>query len=177
MPELGVRFAGFGGQGILTAGYLLGLASTIHGGKNALQTQSYGPESRGGASLCDVVISDETIHRLKMNALDVLVAMSQEAYGKYRGLVKADGIIIYEQNLIQIEKEDESKVVAVPATKIAMELGSRMMANVVMLGALCASTGLVEAEALKTVIKGQFPRYADANLKAFEEGMKLIERR
>jgi len=175
-PEFGVRFAGFGGQGILTAGYLLGLAATIYAGKNALQTQSYGPESRGGASLCDVSISDEPIRRLKIKTLDTLVVMSQEAYDKYRKLIKTDGRIIYDKSLVRIEEEDRPKAVGVPATKIAIELGSRMMANVVMLGALFGATKLIDAEALKTAIKNQFPRHAEANLKAFEEGMKQVER-
>lgn len=177
MAELSLRFAGFGGQGIITAGYLLGLAATIYEGKNALQSQSYGPEARGGASRCDVIISDGPIYRLKTKTIDVLVAMSQEAYNRYRVDVKPDGIIIYDEHLVKIEKEDEPRSVPIPATKIAIGLGSKIIANIVLLGSLSAAKKIVAPEALKEAIKSQFPRHVEVNLKAFEEGVKQVEQR
>ncbi|MEM4298078.1 MAG: 2-oxoacid:acceptor oxidoreductase family protein [Nitrososphaerota archaeon] len=177
MAEFSIRFAGFGGQGIITAGYLLGLAATIYAGKNALQSQSYGPEARGGASRCDVIISDEPISKLSTKTLDVLVAMSQEGYNRYRGHVKPDGIIIYDEHLVKVEKEDEPKSIPVPATKVAMDLGSKIMANIVMLGSLSTIKKIVSPEALKEAIKAQFPRHVDANMRAFEEGVKRVEQR
>jgi len=167
-----VRFAGFGGQGIIKSGIIVGAAACIHGGKNAVQTQSYGPESRGGACKSEVVISEEDIDFPKVTSPDVLVVMSQHAYNEYADDVKAGGTVIVDESMIPHEKKLEGvNVRRVPATKIAEELGRKIVANIVMLGAFVAITKLVDAEAAKEAIKDNIPKGTEElNLTAFEKG-------
>jgi len=170
-----VRFAGFGGQGIIKSGIIVASAACIHGGKNAVQTQSYGPESRGGACKSEVVISGEDIDFPKVVEPDVLVVMSQHAYNDYSGDVKAGGIVIMDPDMIPSEKELEGvKVYKVPATKIAEQLGRRIVANIVMLGAFVAITRLLDTNAIKEAIKENIPKGTEElNLAAFEKGYEF----
>ncbi len=167
-----IRFAGFGGQGIIKSGIITAAAAAIHGGKNAVQTQSYGPESRGGACKSEVVISEEDIDFPKVTEPDVLVLMSQHAYNEYAEDVKAGGVIIMDPDMIPHEKELKNvKVYRLPATKIAEELGRKIVANIVMLGAFAAITGLLDKDALKESIKVNIPKSTEElNLTAFEKG-------
>jgi 2-oxoglutarate ferredoxin oxidoreductase subunit gamma len=170
-----VRFAGFGGQGIIKSGIIVASAACIHGGKNAVQTQSYGPESRGGACKSEVVISAEDIDFPKVVEPDVLVVMSQHAYNDYTGDVKAGGTVIMDQDMIPSEKKlKDVKVYRVPATKIAEQLGRRIVANIVMLGAFVAITGLLDTDAMKEAIKENIPKGTEElNLAAFEKGYEF----
>ncbi|MEM3580484.1 MAG: 2-oxoacid:ferredoxin oxidoreductase subunit gamma, partial [Candidatus Bathyarchaeia archaeon] len=165
-------FAGFGGQGIIKSGIMVATAACIYGGKHAVQTQSYGPESRGGACRSEVVIADDEIDFPKVTEPDILVVMSQHAYNEYAETVKKGGTIILDPDMIPNESEIEGvKVFRVPATRMAEELGRRIVANVVMLGAFAAITGIVDREALKESIKANVPRGTEElNLKAFEIG-------
>ncbi|MCS7125148.1 MAG: 2-oxoacid:ferredoxin oxidoreductase subunit gamma [Candidatus Bathyarchaeota archaeon] len=176
-----IRFAGFGGQGIIKSGIMTAMAACIYGGKHAVQTQSYGPESRGGACKSEVVISYSEIDFPKITEPDILVLMSQHAYNEYAEDVKKGGTIILDPDMIPNEKKLEGvKIFRVPATRIAEELGRTIVANVVMLGALTAITGVVDKEALKEAIKANVPKGTEElNLKAFERGYeygkKLVE--
>lgn len=167
-----VRFAGFGGQGIIKSGIIVAAAACIHGEKKAVQTQSYGPESRGGACKSEVVISEEDIDFPKVVQPDVLVAMSQHAYNEYAEDVKSGGTVIIDPDMIPHETElKDVKVYRVPATKIAEQLGKRIIANIAMIGAFAAVTGLVDANALKESIKENIPKGTEElNLTAFEKG-------
>jgi 2-oxoglutarate ferredoxin oxidoreductase subunit gamma len=167
-----VRFAGFGGQGIIKSGIIVAGAACIHGGKNAVQTQSYGPESRGGACKSEVVISDEEIDFPKVVEPDFLVVMSQHAYTEYAEDVKHGGTVILDPDMIPREKGlKNARVFRVPATKIAEELGRRIVANIVMLGAFVAITRLLDEEAVKESVKENIPRGTEElNLAAFEKG-------
>ncbi len=167
-----IRFAGFGGQGIIKSGIMVAAAACIYGGKQAVQTQSYGPESRGGACRSEVVIADDEIDFPKVTEPDILVVMSQHAYNEYAETVKKGGIIILDPDMIPNEKKFEgAKVFRVPATRMAEELGRRIVANVVMLGAFTAITQIVDKEALKESIKANVPKGTETlNLKAFEIG-------
>jgi 2-oxoglutarate ferredoxin oxidoreductase subunit gamma len=169
-----VRFAGFGGQGIIKSGIIVAAAACIHGGQNAVQTQSYGPESRGGACKSEVVISEEEIDFPKVVEPDVLVLMSQHAYNEYAENVKFDGTMIMDPDMIPHEKNLKSvKVFRVPATKIAEELGRRIVANIVMIGAFAAITGLLDENAVKESIKENVPKGTEElNLAAFEKGFE-----
>lgn len=176
-----VRFAGFGGQGIIRAGLMLAMASSIYAGKNAVQTQSYGPESRGGSCKSEVVISDEEIDYPKVDDPDVLVVMSQEAFNTYAKTVKPDGTLILDPDMVpRREFKGNTRVFLVPSTKIAEELGKTIVANVVMLGALVAITDLTSAEAFKNSLLSNIPKGTEKlNLTAFEKGYeygrKLLE--
>jgi len=167
-----VRFAGFGGQGIIKSGIITAAAACIHGERNAVQTQSYGPESRGGACKSEVVISEEDIDFPKVVEPDVLVVMSQHAYNDYIDDIKKGGTVILDPDMIPKEKELKSaKVFRVPATKIAEELGRKIVANIVMLGAFAAITGVLDENALKESIKENIPKGTEElNLTAFEKG-------
>jgi 2-oxoglutarate ferredoxin oxidoreductase subunit gamma len=172
-----VRFAGFGGQGIIKSGIITASAACIYGGKKAVQTQSYGPESRGGACKSEVVISEEEIDFPKVVEPDVLVVMSQHAYNEYAENVKPNGTIIVDPDMIPHEKESENiKVFQIPATKIAEELGRKIVANIVMLGAFVAITGLLDKNAIKESIKANVPKGTEElNLKAFEKGYEYAK--
>ncbi len=175
-----IRFAGFGGQGIILAGFLLGKASAIYDDKNAVFTQSYGPEARGGACSAGVLISESTVDYPKVHHPDVLVVMSQEAYTTYINSLKEGGILIYDEDLVVIDPDDERrfKVFSIPATRIAEEVGKRIVANVVMLGAFTAITGLVSKEAMKETIKTTVkPDFIELNLEAFERGYNVAQER
>ena len=167
-----IRFAGFGGQGIIKSGIITAAAACLHGGKNAVQTQSYGPESRGGACKSEVVISEDEIDFPKVDEPDVLVAMSQHAYNEYAENVKPGGTVILDPDMIPREKAlKDLKVFRVPATRIADELGRRIVANIVMLGAFEAITRILDENAIKESIIANIPKGTEAlNLKAFEKG-------
>jgi 2-oxoglutarate ferredoxin oxidoreductase subunit gamma len=167
-----IKFAGFGGQGIIKSGIIIAAAACIHGGKNAVQTQSYGPESRGGACKSEVVISEEDIDFPKVVEPDVLVVMSQHAYNEYVENVKPGGTIIMDPDMIPHEVDlKNAQVHRIPATKIAEELGKKIVANIVMLGAFVAITRILDANAVKKSIKENIPKGTEElNLKAFEQG-------
>jgi 2-oxoglutarate ferredoxin oxidoreductase subunit gamma len=165
-----IRVAGFGGQGIVLAGRLLGEAAILDG-KRAVQTQSYGPESRGGAARSEVVVSDEEIDYPKVIEADILVALSQTAFDKYRSAVRDEGKVIVDSDLVKAGTDD---VYSVPFTKTADDLGKRMVANSVMLGYLVASTGVMAPESMEATIRDKVPeRTIDVNIEAFNRGMKL----
>lgn len=167
-----VRFAGFGGQGIIKSGIIVASAASIYGGKNAVQTQSYGPESRGGACKSEVVIAEEDIDFPKVVEPDVLVVMSQHAYNEYAENLKDGGTILLDPDMIPHEKDlRNAKIFRVPATRIAEEIGRKIVANIVMLGAFVAITKLLDKDAVKNAIKDNVPKGTeDLNLKAFEMG-------
>jgi 2-oxoglutarate ferredoxin oxidoreductase subunit gamma len=170
--RLEIRIAGFGGQGIIRAGLILATAAAIYGGKNAVETQSYGPESRGGACKSEVVISDGEIDFPKVTEPDVLIAMSQEAYNTYVDTVKKRGSLFLDSDLVPKEKvTSHVRVFRVPATKIAEEVGKSLVANVVMLGALTSITNLVSPKSIKKSILSTIPKGTEKlNLTAFKRG-------
>ncbi len=167
-----VRFAGFGGQGIIKSGIITAEAACLHGGKNAVQTQSYGPESRGGACKSEVVMSEEDIDFPKVVKPDVLVAMSQHAYNEYAEDVKQGGAVILDPDMIPHEADLKGiGIYRVPATKIAESLGKKIVANIVMLGAFVSITDLLDANAIKKSIRSNIPKGTEElNLAAFEKG-------
>jgi 2-oxoglutarate ferredoxin oxidoreductase subunit gamma len=170
--EMNIRLAGFGGQGIVLAGYVLGHAGLLDG-SNTLQTQSYGSESRGGACKSDVVISDGEILELAPAAFDVLVAMSQAALDKYRPNLKEGGILICDSDLVE-PTTGPFRVFGLPATDIAHKtFGRDVVANVIMVGCVAGLTGVISADALRRAITESVPpKTVDMNLRAFDEGLR-----
>nr|CAI78875.1 2-ketoglutarate:acceptor oxidoreductase, gamma subunit [uncultured bacterium] len=169
---MNIRLAGFGGQGIVMAGYVLGHAGLLDG-RNALQTQSYGSESRGGACKSDVIISEDVILDFAPSALDVLVAMSQPALGTYLPNLKEDGILIYDSGLVKPAGRG-TRCFGVPATSIAEKtFGRDVVANVLMLGCLAGVTGAASPDSLRQAISETVPpKTVDMNLAAFKEGFR-----
>ena len=169
---MNIRLAGFGGQGVVMAGYVLGRAGILDGG-NALQTQSYGSESRGGACKSDVIISEGEILELAPSALDVLVAMSQPALDKFLPNLKEDGILIYDSDLVK-PGDAGTRSFGLPAAQIAHQtFGRDVVANVIMLGCLAGLSGAASRDSLRRAISESVPpQTVDMNLQAFEEGFK-----
>jgi len=177
-----IRLAGFGGQGIIRAGLILAMASCIYDRRNAVQTQSYGPESRGGSCKSEVVISDEEIDYPKVDEPDVLVVMSQEAFNTYANTVKPGGTLLLDPDMVpRHDFKGNARFFMVPSTKIAEQIGKTIVANVVMLGALVAITNLTTVEAFKNSLLSNIPKGTEKlNLTAFEKGheygKKLLEK-
>jgi 2-oxoglutarate ferredoxin oxidoreductase subunit gamma len=168
-----VRLSGFGGQGIILAGNILGRAVVLHEGRNAVFTQSYGPEARGGACSADVVLSDGPIYYPKVSCPDVVVFMSEEAKNTYGKQLAPQTVVLYDQDLVRIGDLGERRAPthAVPATRLAETLGRKMVANIVMLGFLAAMTDLVGVESLKRAVLESVPKGSeDLNASAFERG-------
>lgn len=165
-----VRLAGEGGQGLILAGVILAEAAGIHEGKFVAQTQSYGPEARGGASKSEVVISDAEIDYPKAMKPDMLLCLNQAACDAYVFDLQPGGTILADRDLVT--HLPTSRAVALPFTRIAREeTGSDMFANIVALGALSALTGIVSLESLETALRARVPPHTvDLNLKALKAG-------
>ncbi len=167
-----IRICGFGGQGVVTAAVILGKAAAVFDNLVATQTQSYGPEARGGAAKAEVVISDGPIGFPAVVAADVLAAMSQEAFNKYKQDVKIDGVIIVDPDLV-IDHHADQPIYCVPATRIAEELGNPIVANIVMIGALTAVAHPVSWDAiLASTLESVPARFKDLNQRALETGFE-----
>ena len=176
MARQEIRFAGFGGQGLLLAGILLGRTAALYADKHAAQTQSYGTEARGGASQCNVVIDDKEITYVGVVNPDVFVVMSQEAYDKLVGEVRDGGLVFYDSGLVKIKENPKIRQIPVPSTQKAKELGRQMVANVVMLGAMVEGTKILDADQVKVCLKDSVPPGTeDLNLKAFDKGRALFK--
>ncbi len=175
-----VRFSGFGGQGIVTAGIILARAASIHDGKQAVQTQSYGPEARGGASRSEVIISDEEILYPKVLRPDIFVVMSGQAMQKYLRDLKKGGVVIYDSSLIKTPPA-KGRPYPVPATLLAKrEIGKTIVANIILLGALTTITGVVSKQAMENAVLESVPKGTEEmNKKAlhigFAEGERLVK--
>ena len=169
-----IRLAGEGGQGMILAGIILAEAACIYGGKHAVQTQSYGPEARGGASKAEVVISSGEIDHPEVLEADVLVALSQEAYRKFHKNVKADGLLIVDADKVEGASE---QAIQIPITRMALETtGRQITANTVALGVLVGLTGIVSREDIEKAVTARAPRGTEEmNRKALEAGFTAAE--
>lgn len=177
MSRQEVRFSGFGGQGIILSGYIMGKAATLYTDLNATLTQSYGPESRGGACAADLILANELVHYPHVISPNVLIAMSQEAYNKYAGQVAPDGLIIIDETLVDPEAvPHQAPVLSVPATQIAEEVGRRIVANIVMLGFVTGTVDLVPEEAMRRTILESVPKGTEKlNEEAFSRGLARVQ--
>ena len=167
-----IRIAGFGGQGVILAAIVVGKAKAIFQGGYATMTQSFGPEARGGSSSAQCILSDEPVLYPYITQPDVLVVMSQEAYTRFAPELKHGGILIVEQDMVHLgDVPVGARVYAVPATRLAEELGRKVVLNIVMVGFLGAVTGLVSADALRSAVKDSVPPALEKlNLEAFDKG-------
>lgn len=176
-----IRIAGFGGQGIILAGIVIGKAAALYDNLNAVQTQSYGPEARGGASKTEVVISDEPIDYPEVQKPDIFVALSQEGLNAYLDDLKDNGVLIIdpdmikEEDLLPLVKERNIKLFKAPVTRTAVEkIGLRIVANIVMIGAITRMTRVISEEAARQAVTDSVPPGTEKkNLEAFEAGAEL----
>ena len=170
-----IRFGGVGGQGIVLAGRLLGLAAAIFDGKEAVCTQSYGPEARGGASKTDVIISNSPVGYPFVIEADVMALLFPEAYTKFRPSLAEGGTLIIDSGLVRPAEDDENAF-GIPATKIAEGLGTKLATNVVILGCMIGKTNVVSREsmeqAIRTIMK---PKIVDLNIRALAAGISVAQ--
>lgn len=170
-----IRIAGFGGQGVVLAGYVLGKALALYSGREAVMTQAHGPEARGGASSADLVVSTEPIAYPFVQQPDFLVALSQEAYTKFRPSIKPDAMVLIDEDLVK--PQDGDHIHAIPATQLAEDLGRRIVTNVVMLGYVTALTEIVTPQAMIKALENSLnARILELNLNAFNAGFEYQTR-
>lgn len=165
-----IRLAGEGGQGMILAGVILAEAAVVHDGLNAVQTQSYGPEARGGASRSEVIIAKGEIDYPKVSNADVLLCMSQEACDRFYSQVNDHGYLVVDTS--QVSRIPSHRAVAVPISEIAERVtGHRITASIVALGVIAGLTDIVTRSALENAIRGRVPAGTEeANLKALAAG-------
>ena len=170
-----IRIAGFGGQGVILSAIILGKAASIYQGEYATMTQSFGPEARGGACSAQLVLSSSPILYPYVTRPDILVVMSQEAYTRFDPELKEGGTLIVEHDLVRVSDiPPGTRVYSVPATRIAEELGKRMVLNSVMVGFFASVTNLLEADAVRKAVADSVPaNFRDLNLRAFERGFQF----
>jgi len=171
-----IRIAGFGGQGVILSAMVLGKAASIFQHGYATVTQNFGPEARGGACSAQLILSDTPVLYPYVTQPDILIVMSQEAYTRFGPELKDGGILIVEQDLVRVSELDrkkEIKVYSVPATRIAEELGKKMVLNSVMVGFFTALTHLLDLEAVRKAVSSSVPAtFRELNLKAFQKGFE-----
>jgi 2-oxoglutarate ferredoxin oxidoreductase subunit gamma len=173
-----IRITGFGGQGVILSGVIVGKAASIYDEKNASMSQSYGPEARGSACSTQVLIDDKEILYPYIRKSDILLAMSQEGYSKFVGELKADGTLIYDEDLVDPGDIKESiHAYPIKAQRMAeTDLGRKIVTNIVILGFFTAVTQAVPREAMVEAIKTSVPKGTiDLNLKAFNLGYDAFE--
>jgi 2-oxoglutarate ferredoxin oxidoreductase subunit gamma len=167
-----LRIAGFGGQGVILSAIVIGKAASVYQGAYATMTQNFGPEARGGACSAQLLLSDQPILYPYVTQPDIMVVMSQEAYTRFVPELKEGGTLIVEQDLVRvIDLPRQTKVYSCPATRLAEELGKRMVLNSVMVGFFTAVTQLLELDAVRKAVADSVPStFQELNLKAFEKG-------
>ncbi len=174
MSRYELRFSGAGGQGLITAGIIMAKAASIYEGKQAVQSQSYGPEARGGASKSEVIISDGPIDYPKATTVDALLAMTQEACDKYTHDLKDGGILLVDSDLVTKLPTGNYKIISFPIINTAKnEVGREIVANIVALGAMVALTGQVSRENAEKAVLSSVPEaFIELNRKAFSIGFE-----
>lgn len=171
-----VRLAGAGGQGMILAGVILAEAAAVHDGLNAVQTQSYGPEARGGASRSEVILARGEVDYPKVMSADLLLCMSQEACDKFYTGVKEDGCVVVDSS--NVSRLPSHRAIAVPISELAEEVtGRRITASIVALGLLAGLTKIVSPQALEAAIRERAPAGTEEiNLKALAAGLAAADR-
>ena len=164
-----IRICGFGGQGVILAGVILGEAA-VKAGYWAVQTQSYGPESRGGATRAEVLISDAPIDYPRVTRADFLVALSQPAFDKYGSNINEGSLVVVDSLVVA----DGAK--ALPFTMTAESVGHKIVTNIVMLGYISALLDFIPQEVMEETVRANIPKGTEElNLKALRAGRELLQ--
>jgi 2-oxoglutarate ferredoxin oxidoreductase subunit gamma len=174
MPVTEIRIAGFGGQGVIMSAIVIGKAGCIFQDGYSTMTQSFGPEARGGACSAQVILSNEPILYPYVTQPDILVVMSQEAYTLFSPQINPSGILVIEEDLVRISDLPPGvRVYSIPATRIAEELGKKMVLNIIMVGFFGAVSQALDPDALRKAVAASVPEaYRELNLKAFDRGFE-----
>jgi 2-oxoglutarate ferredoxin oxidoreductase subunit gamma len=175
MERRRIIFSGSGGQGVITAAIIFAEAAVLYEGLNAVQSQSYGPEARGGASRSDVIISDTDIHFPKVIQPNILVCLTQEAYDKFSGLLRPGGLLLTDNHYVRQGGKVDAKQVGLDMYRSVMEaIGRPIVFNICMLGAFVHLTQLVKKESIMKVLEARIPPGTlELNRQALELGVKL----
>jgi len=176
MSRTEILIGGVGGQGVVLSGILLGTAATLFGGKQAVQTQSYSSELRGGSARAEVIISEEPVTDPQVRRPDILIALAEEALPKYIDKIKPKGLLVIDSDLVKEAKPGDYEILSIPATSIAdKEMGNIVVANLIILGALIKKTNLLSVESMEKAIEVSVPKKAiNLNLNAFRKGLELF---
>jgi len=177
MERCRMIFSGSGGQGVITAAIIFAEAALLYEGLNAVQSQSYGPEARGGASRSDVIIADAEIRYPKVIEPNVLVCLTQEAYSKFSGLLRPNGLLLTDSHYVRQEKTVDARQVELDMYKRVMEeIGRPIVFNICMLGALISLTQLIKPDSVMKVLETRIPAgFLGLNQQALEIGLQMAE--
>jgi 2-oxoglutarate ferredoxin oxidoreductase subunit gamma len=172
MSRIELKIGGFGGQGVILSGYIIGRAAAIYDNKFSTMIQAFGPEARGSACSAQVIVSKDEIAYPYITSPEIMVVMSQEAYTKFSPELAQGGILITEQELVETHNlRRDLKHFAIPATRFAEELGKKMVLNIVMMGFMTAVTKIVDVEAMRKAVTASVPKGTEElNLNAFNKG-------
>jgi 2-oxoglutarate ferredoxin oxidoreductase subunit gamma len=170
-------FSGSGGQGVITAAIILAEAAVLHENLTAVQSQSYGPEARGGATRTDIIISDSEIHFPKVFQPNVLVCLTQMAYNKFSSIIRPGGLLITDTRYVKAERKVDARQREIPMYQTVMEnIGKPIVFNICMLGAVIKLTGLVKPESIIKALEKRIPTgFLEMNQKALDLGMALAQ--
>jgi 2-oxoglutarate ferredoxin oxidoreductase subunit gamma len=172
-----IRITGFGGQGVILAGHIIGRACAVHGGQHATMIQSFGPEARGSACSATLAVCDTEVLYPYITQPDIFVVMSAEGYEKHASELKPDGTLVYEKDLVRASPQPGQKAFGVSSTKLAEELGRRIVQNIVMVGFFAGATKLVPLEAMRKAVGHSVPPGTEEmNLRAFDAGWRAYEK-
>lgn len=176
--QIELRLTGSGGQGLILGGIILAEAAILDG-KNAVQSQSYGPEARGGASKAEVIISNEEIDFPKVQKVDLLLVLTQVACDKYAAEVDEDGILLVDSTVTIPENVKAKEVIQVPILETAHDvIGKPMVANIIAIGAINQLLNIASKESLETAVLNRVPKGTEElNRSALTEGYRLIDKK
>ena len=177
MEKCRMVFSGSGGQGVITASIIFAEAAVLYENLNAVQSQSYGAEARGGATRSDVIISDATIDYPKVIQPNVLVCLTQNAYNKFFGIIRPGGLLVTDSRYVKIHKKVDAQQRELPMYESVMDkIGKPIVFNICMLGAVMGMTKLVSPESIMTVLETRIPSdFLDINRQALDLGRNLGE--
>jgi 2-oxoglutarate ferredoxin oxidoreductase subunit gamma len=171
-----IRITGFGGQGVVLCGYVIGRACAINAGQHATMIQSFGPEARGSSCSATLVVSDQPVLYPYIRHPDILVVMSNDGYRTFAGELTDDAVIVFERDLVHPEPKPGQRAYGVPSTRIAEKLGRALIQNIVMLGFFGAVTRIVPRDQMREAVRASVPAGTEElNLKAFDAGWASFE--
>jgi 2-oxoglutarate ferredoxin oxidoreductase subunit gamma len=172
-----IRITGFGGQGVILAGHIIGRACAVEGGQHATMIQSFGPEARGSACSATLTVSETEVLYPYIHRPDIFVVMSAEGYEKHGSELKDDGILVYEKDLVKPDPRPGQRAYGVSSTRIAEEQGRSIVQNIVMVGFFAAATKIVPRDAIREAVKASVPAGTqELNIRAFDAGWAAFER-
>lgn len=178
MSRTEIKIGGFGGQGVILSGYIVGRAAAIYDNKYATMIQSFGPEARGSSCSAQVIVSDEMIAYPYLTSPQMMVLMSQEAFTKFSPELTPGGLLLTEEELVSVRTlRPDVRHFSIPATRFAEELGKKMVLNIVMMGFFAAMTDLIDPEAMRKAVEVSVPKGTEElNLRAFAQGLDFGKR-